>query len=186
MDFEDSRLALFPEPNAYIKKFEKKEKPPQKIVFQEPYECIPTYYINNNFKKENCNCVPSKSKNKNSNNCDCNSKNQSFNNTNKQKGFGFDLKSLMPLLSIFNKGSGADLSNIVGLLNNDSNVQNDSQSSSSSPINLISGLLSNKDVISNVLNIFKGGKFDFFNKKQTTKKQPKTTDFEIKHYTRVE
>lgn len=212
MEFEDSRFALFAEPNAYIQKaqnVEKKEKERKKIVFQEPYEILPNFYVNNNFTKQDCDCVK---KNKhcdiypkphhecnhsisNNTNCGCgfdndlgcrkencgnlpNHNDNCHNDKPKQNGFGFDLKSLLPLLSLFNKG-GADLSSIVGLLNNKENNQNGTT-------NLISSILSNKDVMSGILNMFNGGGLNLFGKKQAVKKQLKTTDFEIKNYTRVE
>ncbi len=224
MENEDSRNALYCDPNAYIQRFEKKEKhKPRKVVFQEPYEQLPNFYINNNFTKHNCDCVSNNqnyNNNSNANNrdCNCNHGNSNYNqrcycdnhnnksdrnqfgytnrdyycnhddnchngNLPKQSGFGFDLKSLLPLMSLFNKGGGADLSQIVGLLNNTNNSQN---GNNSNPMNLISNLMSNKDAMSGILNLFKGGGLNLFNKKQTTKKELKTTDFEIKNYTRVE
>lgn len=201
MEFEDSRFALFPEPNAYIQKVEK-NKEPKKIVFQEPYECLPNFYMNNNFTKHNCDCV-SKSKengfkdNINQHNnplninhdCKCNHENDVNKNhhhdnchhsQNSSKQSGFDLKSLLPLLGLFNKSGGADLGQLVGLLNNCANSQS---SNTLNPMGIISNLLSNKETMGGILNLFKGG---LFNKKQPTKKELKTTDFEIKNYTRVE
>ena len=189
MEFEDSRNALFVEPNAYIQKFDnyKSDKEVKKIVFQEPYETLPNHYINHNFKKHDCDCV-SKSHKPNKHDCSFNDKKNSnhhddnCNHTNKQTGFGFDIKSLLPLLGLFNKSGGADLSNLVGMLSKGNNSQN----SNSNPISLITSLMSNKDMMSEILNLFKGGGLNFFNKKQATKKEIRTTDFEIKNYTRVE
>ena len=190
---EDSRNALFVEPNAYIQKYESKEKNnPQKIVFQEPYECLPNYYLNNNFKKGSCDCVLKNQNDKhksnlNNHDCNCNRINHQDNNCNndnkaRQSGLGFDLKNLMPLFSLFNKGGGANFGQLVGLLNNG----NSRSGGMSNPMSLISGLLSNQDAMSGILNIFKGGGLNLFTKKQSTKKEIKTTDFEIKNYTRVE
>ncbi len=202
MEFEDSRNALFPEPNACIQRFEKREKATKKIVFQEPYECLPNHYINNNFTKHDCDCVSksrkefdNKHKQKGYHDFNCNRENfNSINqyyrdgnchndNNSKQSLFGIDIKSLLPLLSMFNKGGGADFSGLVGLLNNTNNSQN---VNNSNPMNMISSILSNKDVMSGILNMFKGGGLNLFGKKQTAKKELKTTDFEIKNYTRVE
>ena len=161
---EDSRNALFVEPNAYIQKFNKEEKGIKKIVFQEPYECLPNFYIDNNFKKGNCECVLKPKE-------ECfkdNKKNDCCNN----KG-GFNIQSLLPLLTILGKGGGTDFSQISNLLNGNSN-----------PMNLISTLLSNKDGLSNILKLFKGGGLNLNNKKE--KPKLKETDFEIKNYTRVE
>ena len=186
MELEDSRFALFPEPNAYIQfdKPHKKENNVKKIVFQEPYETLPQFYLNNDFKKHDCDCVY-KTFNKHDFNCkhekqnsccnhhddNCNNNNHNCNQNN--KGFGFDLKGLLPLLGAFNKGGGADLTKFSGLLNNNNTS------------NLISTLLSNKDMMSGILNMIKGGGLNF-NKTKPLKKQLKTTDFEIKNYTRVE
>ena len=221
MDYEDSRLALFPEPNAFVQNYDKvdKNKEIKKIVFQEPYETLPNFYINNNFTKNNCDCAKRPNSHdcnqcKNySNYCDNNNNHhknlfsnkdsfdkynhdsnfKNFNSSNhlkkdenvhqdnsqKQNGFGFDLKSLLPLLGAFNKG-GADLSQLIGLLNNSSNSQN---GNGFNPMNLISNVLSNKGTMGGLLNLFKGGDI---NKKEAVKKEINSTDFEIKNYTRVE
>lgn len=193
MEFEDSRFALFIEPNAYIQKFDKKERSePKKIVFQEPYEILPNYHMNNNFKKHNCDCVKEDKGQKcfngkgNDFNYDYNDfnkkdENKCSNNNPKQKNNGFDIKNLLPLLGLFNKGGNTDLSQLVGLLGNNGNNQN-----LDNPMGLISNLLSNKDMMSGVLNLFKGGGLNLFNKNKPIKKELKTTDFEIKNYTRVE
>jgi len=202
MEFEDSRFALFPEPNAYIQNFNKPQKETKKIVFAEPYETLPQFYINNNFQKHNCNCDQNnskhnlncdydnlnKSQNKSGCGFNCNKGYNNFDNEHdckcnhdnkKQNGFNFDLKNLMPLLGMFNKSGGADLSNLVGLLNNKQQTENN-------PMNLISNLMSNKDMMSGILNLFKGGGLNLFGKSKPVIKEIKTTDFEIKNYTRVE
>ena len=202
MEFEDSRFALFPEPNANIQIFEKRET--KKIVFQEPYECLPNYYVNNDFVKHNCNCVANpigcecdKVNKHNKNNCSCNDNfskpKTSFNcgqnhcNDN-EKGIhenlskpslGFDLKSLIPLLGLFNKGSNTDISQIARLLNNGDYSKDNSNFN---PISLISSIFSNNDMMGGILNLFKGG---LFSKKQNLKKEPKTTDYQIRNYTKV-
>ncbi len=89
---EDSRNALFVEPNAYIQRVEKKKKSPSKIIFQEPYESVPTHYINNGFKKGECDCVHKEKA--------------------KQKNQGFDIGSLMPILGLF----GGEMSGLTNLL----------------------------------------------------------------------
>ena len=89
----------------------------------------------------------------------------------------------MPLIGIFNKGLGTDLTSLVGMLKNTNNSQN---TNSSDPMTLISSILANKDAMSGILNMFKGGGLNLFVKKQTQKKEIKTTDYEIKNYTRVE
>lgn len=186
MKFEDSRFALFSEPNAYVQKFDKKEDTGvKKIVFQEPYETLPNFYINNNFTKHDCECVKNKENKSDKHDCNCNhnqkhnQNNNCYSNSDKHtKDFSFDLKNLLPIISLFNKG-GTDLSSVVGLLNNEGGKNNN-------PMNLISSLMQNKDMMSGILNIFKGGVINLFNKNKPAKKELKTTDFEIKNYTRVD
>ena len=119
---EDSRNALFIEPNAYLKNFNNKTKcevrPINKVVFSEPYDCMPNFYLDNNFQKGD-GSVKKKEHNKpnccnfDNKNCDCN------NSSHNKQNFGFDIKSLMPILSGFNKGvSGFDLNSISTLLSN--------------------------------------------------------------------
>jgi len=191
MDFEDSRLALFPEPNAYIQKFDKedcKKTGIKKIVFQEPYESVPAFHIDNHFVKRDCDCV--RPPQRNDCNCDkikkqnkhfeCEKRPHRNHQETTNNGFGFDIKGMLPLLSLFGKGGGADLNNLVGLMTN-----NSSNGASLNTTSLITNLLSNKEALSGILNIFKGGGFSF-GKKQGVKKEIKSTDFEIKNYTRVE
>ena len=94
----------------------------------------------------------------------------------KKNNLGFDIKSLLPFIGMFNKGGGADIGSLVGLLNN--NSQN---SNNSNPISMISSLISNSGGLNKILNLFKGGQ-----KSIPSKKEIKSTDFEIKNYTRVE
>ncbi|MBR1987597.1 MAG: hypothetical protein IKA36_01015, partial [Clostridia bacterium] len=54
MEYGDSKEALFVEPNAYIQNFSKEKTGTKKVVFSEPYETMPNYYINNNFHKKQC------------------------------------------------------------------------------------------------------------------------------------
>ncbi len=227
MEIEDSRNALFCDPNAYIQKLDNKDKcEPRKIVFQEPYEQLPNFYLDNNFTKHNCSSVSPKQHKNNSlnsyrnhnnnysnqpqhnyncnhdklckNQCilnyhDCDNKAESTNNecqksgghqdnSKKQNRLGLDLKNLMPLLGMFNKG-GVDLSGLIRMLGNTSGLQNDNNQNQ---MGLLSSVLSNKDAVNGILNIFKGDGLNIFNKKATSKKELKTTDYEIKNYTRVE
>jgi hypothetical protein len=199
MELEDSRNALFWDPNAYIQNFGKidhKESEIKKVVFQEPYETLPNFYVNNNFIKHNCECADGKKfstgcVNNKHYNCNCNREKQNHHdnccdNTQKQNdcssnngycgskqqiGFGFDFKSLLPFMGMFN--GGANFGQIGEILNN-------KQASSS----LLSSLFSNKDLMSGILNMLKGG--ELFNRNNQLKKELKTTDFEIKNYTKVE
>jgi len=193
---EDSKNALFVEPNAYIKNFNNKTKcevkPIKKVVFSEPYDCMPNFYFDNHFHKNengyfdnhfqkgNCDCV-TKSKHTNcnskhdSNFCfdnkdDCNC-NKSYNSKFQEKGgFGFDIKNFLPILNSFNKGGagGFNVSSLSSLLGN-SNGGFD-----------FSKLLSNPNLIKNIFSLFGG-------KKQTALKKEDVvcTDYEIKRYTKV-
>lgn len=159
MEFEDSRNALYVDPNAYIQRYNKKEQQPKKVVFQEPYECMPSYYIDNNFKKGDCSCISKPKKHDDS----C------AKHTTQP---GFDFKNMLPLLSLFNKGGNADLSSVI-------NVFNNSNGNNQNPINMITSLLSNSGGLGNMLKLFNGTT-------KNNKKELQTTDFEIKNYTRVE
>ena len=175
---EDSKNALFVEPNAHINHFKKKEKtevkPIKKVVFSEPYDCMPTFHINNNFEKGCCDCVPNK-KDKDCNkhndcsshhaDCNCNKNTQCNNKPN----FGFDIKNLMPILNSFNKGGvgGLDLNSISSLFNSGGGFD-------------FSKLISNPQLITSVMSMFSGKK-----KTSTKKEEIICTDYEIKNYTRV-
>ena len=139
---------------------------PKKIVFQQPYENLPNFYINNDFKKGNCSCIP-KPKPKPKPQCPP----QNF-------GFNFDLKNLLPLLSGLLKGGGtSNFGNIISMLNNSSNDKENANSNLglSSLINTFSS-----SGFSNILNLFKP------KQNSNIKNEIKSTDFEIKNYTRVE
>ncbi len=162
---EDSTNALFVEPNAYIQHFNppKQEK---KIVFQEPYETLPNYYMNNNFTKKNCDCVPT--------NKPCN---HNQNNSNPFP-FSFDFKSLAPLLAGLFKGGNA--SNIINLLGKSGSESGEGFNLS----NIFSGLQS-MGGIDKIFDFLKPKKKENSNTKSKLKER-KTTDFEIKNYTKVE
>jgi len=171
MEFEDSRNALFCEPNAYIQNINKKNTPP-KIVFSEPYECAPNFYINNNFKGKDCECI-SKSKgncnyekNKPEQDCNCNNHNKG----NKNFLSGFNFQSILPMLGLFNKSGkgGLDLANIMTLLGGKGDN------------NILSNLLENKDMLSNITSLF------LSKKESVGSKKIKATDINIKNYTKVE
>ncbi len=157
MNLEDSRNALFVEPNAYIQKFESTNiNKPKKVVFQEPYESMPPYYLNNNFTKGDCGCLPKIKENKNKQNQE------------------FDFKNLMSLVSMFTKN--LNINDMVSMFTNGKdgglNIQN-----------LLSSVLSNKGMLGNVLNLFGGKKII---KDKLSKKEIIATDYEIKNYTKVE
>ncbi len=54
MSFKDNSSALYSDPNAYIQRCECADT--KKVVFSEPYETMPNFYLNNNFKKGDCSC----------------------------------------------------------------------------------------------------------------------------------
>lgn len=157
---EDSKNALFVEPNAYINNFNVEQKPFEhkqtnikKVVFSEPYDCMPNFRINNNFKKRNCDCVkPHKPPQ------DCNKK---------QGGFNFDFKTFLPLLAKLNLGGNSNMNSITNLLSNfGSNFD-------------FNKLFSNPELIQTMLKMFNKPK-NF-----TQKEEIICTDYEIKNYTKV-
>lgn len=162
IDYGDSRNALFVEPNAYIQNFNSK-KETKKVVFQEPYECLPNYYINNNFKKGGCECVEPKKKHEDSCNCGANK-------NDKDNKLGFDLKNILPLFAGLNKGQNG-FSNISQILSNKDGFNFG---------NIIQTFLKNPNSLNNVLNLFTGK-----SKLENNKQKIETTDYPIKNYTRV-
>ena len=178
------------------------QKPPQKVVFSEPYESVPNFYLNNNFKKGNCDCIP-KPKPK----CPP-----------PKPPFSFDLKNILPLLSgLFKGGSGAGgIGNILSMLNQNSSgeqgggEQNGAwQSGGTQGGNLdfssILKNLSNTGGLDGILNLFKpknknektksglfkneNSNFNFFKNDNSNLGEDdtnKSSDFVIKNYSRVE
>lgn len=166
-DFEDSRYALYNDPNAYIQKNDKnKDHKRTKIVFQEPYECMPNYYCNNDFKKHDCYCG-----------CNRPKKEDNVN-------FPFDLKKILPFLSslgnggglrdilkIFNTGGKDGLTNILSSLGNGGGISNIISSLGGEELgSLLKGLDISK----------------LFQKKSNKKTEMKSSEINIKDYTRVE
>ena len=185
MDFEDSRNALFPEPNAYIQHFKKEDCQTKKVVFQEPYDTLPSFYINNDFKKGDCNCVPNqKSPNKHDCNCspfppnfnDNGQKNEHQHEQNQQNSPQFNLGNLLPMLG----GMGNSSNGLGGILNMLGGGLSGLGGSSGLDLSkIISGLGSGG--LSNILNLFK----DKQNNK-TTQKAIQSTNTNIKNFTRVD
>lgn len=178
MKFEDSRDALFPEPNAYIQNFgprenQKDKSHPKKIIFQEPYENMPNFYIDNNFKKGNCDCIPKP-----------NTPNDKCDPPKNNSPFPFDLKNILPLLSSLGKGGG--LSNILSGLTGGQNSKNVGQNSNFD-LSSILNLLNSNNGGNGLLDLFKFSNLgNMLNKKDNTKKEMKSTDFCIKDYKRIE
>ena len=157
-NFENAGVP-YADPNAFVQM--QKKPPTKKVVFSEPYECLPNYYPNNDFKKEKCDCVPKPKFGDKKNNC---SKEHNIS----AKKSGFDLKSLLPILSLLGGGGGMDVGKMASILSGEQN-----------PLNLISSLMQNGGGLNSIFKMF-----------QPRVKQPvnniKSTDFEITNYTRVE
>lgn len=171
MEYEDSRNAIFCDPNAYIQGCEHKQI--KKVVFAEPYDCLPTFFIDNDFKKHNCDCVPKQKPPK----LPCAPSKPQFN---------FDIKSLMPIL-IGLLGKGNTNTDLTKMLSNLTNL--DVNSSGFDMQKLISVVAQNPSILQNVLSLFKGkGLSGLFKKanKTSTENTAKQTDHIIKNYTRVE
>lgn len=166
MEYEDSKNALFVEPNAYIQNYKKENKGIKKIVFSEPYESLPNYYINNDFKKNNCDCIPQHKS-------DC--KLDSCQRNNMSKNF-FDFKNILPMLTGF-LDKGFDASNFASILNNNQNSNNNMMSN-------IMNILSS-DMGKNILGLL--GKKSTKNSKKNNKKYHniKSSDISIDDFERV-
>lgn len=165
MEFEDNKNAMFCDPNAYIKNFNNNKKETRKVVFQEPYECLPSRYINNNFKKHECDCVNKKKE------CSCHDKPKEKSNQRCGPSFPFDFKSLLPLISNLGGNKTSGFGNILSMLMN-----NNSASGGLDISKLLTSFLSG-----NGNNLFKG----MLNKQEKKGHEIKSTDIPIKNYTRV-
>ena len=160
MNYEDSRNALFPEPNAYIQNYNRPNTP-KKVVFSEPYDTLPNFYINNNFKKGDCDCISKPRKD----------------DPPQKSGFPFDFKNLLPLLGgLGGLGSGGGLGNILSALSGNASQ---SASQGNSPFDF-----------SKILSSLGGGGLGdimkLFKPKQTSTKKIESTGTDIKGYTRVD
>lgn len=174
MEFEDSRNAIFCDPHAFIQGCEKKQI--KKVVFAEPYDCLPNFYIDNDFKKHNCDCVPKSPKPP----CPPPPKPCS-----PGLPFNFDFKTLMPLLAgLLGKNGNDDIAKLLGNL-----PSNSSSSSGGFDFQKIAGIVTqNPKILKSILSIFKGGGLGglFKKNKPTPEKSVKQTDHIIKNYTKVE
>ena len=166
MEYGDSKNALFVEPNAYIQNYGKEKKGIKKIVFSEPYESLPSYHINNDFKKHNCKCIPDHKPDCSKQNCQSNNTTNNF----------FDFKNFLPMLTGF-LGKGFDMSSVSKILNNNQNQSGDMMSN-------IMNILSS-DMGKNILGLL--GKKSTKNTKKNSEKyhKIKSSDIEIDNFKRV-
>ena len=170
MELEDSKNALFADPNAYIQRV-KDQKQTKKIVFSEPYENVPNYYINNGFKKGQCDCVKTPKKD-----CECNKKDDKKSNCKNSFLSGLNIQSLMPLITMFSGGKGVDITKILSTFSAQNNGNN------SLNTNPLLNAFSRPDLLKNISQIF-------VNKNQKTEdnqSKPKSTDCVINNFSRVE
>ncbi len=168
MNFEDSRFALFTEPNAYqniVNTSKKVETQAKKVVFSEPYESLPAFYIDNNFKKGNCNCIPKPKPKPHPgpppNNC---------------FSFPFDFKTILPLLSGLIKGGNSNLTSILNIFEKQNN---ENQNQGLNLPNIVQTLISNGG-LDGILNIFKP------KAKSKAPTEDESSEINIKNYTRIE
>lgn len=181
MEFEDSRNAIFCDPNAFIQGCEKKQI--KKVVFAEPYDCLPSFYIDNDFKKHHCDCVPKPKPPKPPRPSPCT-----------PFPFNFDFKNVMPILiGLLSKGGNTDISKMLSGLTSSNFANGAGEAGSGFDFQQLIGMVAkNPKMLESVMSIFKGGglKNLFKNKSkssmQETDKQAKQTDHVIKNYTRVE
>ena len=227
MENQENLSTPYADPNAYIQHCNPPKKT-KKIVFQEPYENMPNFYIDNNFKKGSCSCIPKPKPKPKPNGCktglcypreyppkpnyhcnsDCNSdfnhnENPNFNNppndNQHQSGgynFPFNMKNILSFLG-GNEVSG--LANLFSLFGGGNSASKNSTPQISGVGDLIKSFTSNGDFqnllknftgsggLSSLLNLFKkpsenssgGGR-------KSNISSPKSTDFCIKDYVRVE
>lgn len=173
MEFNDQSQNLYCDPNAYIQNCPIYcNKPPKKVVFSEPYSTLPNFYINNNFKKGNCACIPKpKPKPKPMQNCG------PFGNFN-LGGLGDMFGKLMSgggLSNLLSNMGGGGIGSIISALAGLSKSQ-DKSNSNSQQANPLSSLL-NGDNLGSLLNLFKPN---------SHKITPKSTVNNIKDYVIVE
>ncbi len=174
-DFGDNTNALFCDPNAYLQKYDScpkcdaNNKDRCKIVFQEPYECMPSFHLDNNFKKTDKSC----NHHNHDKDCDCN-KNNNHNNSQSNSPM-FDIKNLMPMLSALT--GGANTNSLGGLLN----MLGGKENSMSNILSNLTGGNNNISTLLNGLNLFNNSK-----KKSTKNQEIISTENDIKNYTRVE
>ncbi len=174
IDFKDNSNNIYIDPNAYIQQYIPK-KATKKVVFQEPYENLPNFYINNNFVSNGCNCkdnkkCPPKTGLNFSNNCKrssfCNENegmaqysdmpNQNFNNTNKNQTNINQQKekqnvsnaqfSLKNLFSFFGGNEFSGITNLLSLFGNSSHNSNNSGFNTGGLANILNNFMSNKDL----------------------------------------
>ena len=169
MELEDSRNAIFSDPNAYIQRVDKPNKT-KKIVFSEPYENVPNFYINNNFQKGECNCVKTPKKD-----CECDKKNEQKSNIKSNFFSGLNMQSLMPLISMFSGGKGLDMAKILSVFS----AQNNSKNINTDPL---FGAFSNPDLLKNITQMFTNKK----TKTDNIQSKPKSSDCIINNFSRVE
>ena len=122
MEFEDNKNAIYCDPNAYIQGVKKQQT--KKVVFQEPYECLPNRYLNHNFNKHDCDfCCPPKPKEIPK--CDCE---KGHKNNKSNFSFPFDITNLLPILSGLGGGNGAGIGNIISMLGKGAKTSKDGAS----------------------------------------------------------
>ena len=170
LDFEETNVnALFVEPNAYIQNFNRAEtKKIDQIIFQQPYEAMPNFHLNRDFKKGSCNFGCHKKENP-----------KPQNNPMPNFNFPFNINGFLPILSNFFMAgggkSGFDVGNIISMLSSSSSGGNSSS--------FLSQILQNKELLSSALNLFNGKSNA---QKKENPRDIKSTDFPISNYTRVE
>lgn len=164
MENEDSRYALFVEPNAYIQNYNKERKGIKKIIFSEPYESVPNFYINNNFEKHDC-CCSRKPKPK-------------FDSKAIETNM-FDFKNILPLLSGL-LGKGFDSSKLVSMLTNSQNHKIGNDNLLSNIMNILSS-----DIGKNILSLLANKTTKSMEKSNKNIEKIKSTDFCIKDYKKI-
>lgn len=156
MNIEDSRNALFVEPNAYIQNYSRQDKTKTqatKVTNPLPYERIGETPVWDNPNKNNNNQMQQ----------------------NNPSRSGFDMKNIMSLLGALGKGK-SDISGIMNLFGGMG--QQKPRANSNGFADFISTMLSNKDMLSTISNLFL--------KKNDSSTSKEEGDFVINNYTKVD
>lgn len=181
---KDNVQALYCDPNAYVK-LNKKSNTIKQVVFSEPYDCLPNYYVDYGFKKRSYECAGKQAKKKEEK-LNCNSTNkQKCNCENVSNPFSNLFGGIMKFLPMLLGGGNGGIGSILSSLNSNSKSEGDVSNLISSLMksdngSLLSNLFSNGNIMSSLTRLFT------LNKNEKLKKEDIiSTDYEIKNYTRV-
>ena len=108
--------------------------------------------------------------------CECNKKNEQKSSIKGNFFSGFNMQSLMPLISMFSGGKGLDITKILNTFSAQGNSNN------SLNVNPLLNAFSSSDLLKNITQIFSSKK----TKTDNNQSKPKSTDCIINNFSRVE